>query len=266
MAPSAVDFAAATAVHRLTGDTFRADVPDGWGARRGAFGGVVLATMLRAMASVEPDPKRLTRTLTGDLCAPVQPGPAEIAVRTSRRGASQTNLVAELRQGPDLKATASAVLSLSRPHAPPVDPTVVAPGGPGWHDTPPMESTPTTGSAFINYEYRAVASDSRPDGATLDGWIRERQPLAELDAPALVGRLDAWWPTWFQLAGGRRPVATISFLAEILVAPGTLPPEVPLRYRARTAASGDGFTVELRELWHEGRLVALNQQMFAVLG
>ncbi len=266
MEPPASDLATATAVHRLTADTFRANLPDDWQARRGAFGGVILATMLRAMESVESDSSRIARSLTGDLCAAVQPGPVEVAVRTTRRGGSQTNLVAELRQGTDLKATASAVLSLPRPHAPPVHTADVAPGGPDWRDTPPMESTPTTGSAFANYEYRAVAGESRPDGAALDGWIRERLLLAVLDAPALVARLDAWWPTWFALPGARRPVATISFLAEFLVAPESLPAHVPLRYRARTVASNDGFTVELRELWHEGRLVALNQQMFAILG
>jgi Thioesterase-like superfamily len=268
MEPSPLDFGAATAVRRLSGDTFRADIPDGWSARRGAFGGLVLAAMLRAMERVEPDRRRLTRTLTGDLCAPVQPGPADIAVRTSRRGGSQTNLLAELRQGGDIKATASAVLSLPRPHAPPraID---VVPDGAGWDETPAVESTPTVGSAFANYEYRAVmsgAAATHPDGAALDGWIRERRPLDRLDAPALVARLDAWWPTWFRLESERRPVATISFLAEILVDPRTIPPHLPLRYRATTAASGDGFTVELRELRHDGRIAALNQQMFAILG
>ena len=89
-------------------------------------------------------------------------------------------------------------------------------------------------------------------------------PLERLDAPALVGRLDAWWPTLF-IIGSPRPVATISFVAELLVEPATLPPTEPLRYRARMAGLHDGFFVELRELWSGDRVVALNQQTFAIL-
>jgi hypothetical protein len=85
-----------------------------------------------------------------------------------------------------------------------------------------------------------------------------------VDAPALIARLDAWFPTLFYYAQPR-PVATVSFVAQILADPATLPPADPLRYRARMAALNDGFFVELRELWRADRLVALNQQTFAII-
>jgi hypothetical protein len=58
---------------------------------------------------------------------------------------------------------------------------------------------------------------------------------------------------------------TVSFLAELLVDPASIPHDRPLRYRARTAGHGGGFVVEFRELWSDDRLVALNQQAFAVV-
>jgi hypothetical protein len=261
------DFATASAVRRLDAERFAADVPEGWQQGRGAFGGLVLATLLRAIEASEPDRARVTRTLTGDLCGPVLPGAAELEVRTLRRGNNQSNLFATLTQGGAVLGTSTVVLSPARAveHAP-FSPAPPAPLPP-WRDVPLIANGPPVGPAFTqNYEYRAPGGAfARTDGGAIDGWIGERVTLPTLDAPALIGRLDAWWPTLFALDGRPRPVATISFAAEILVDPATLPPDEPLRYRARMAALHEGFFVELRELWQGERVVALNQQTFAIL-
>jgi Acyl-CoA thioesterase N-terminal domain/Acyl-CoA thioesterase C-terminal domain len=261
--PSA--FEAATAVTADDAVWF-ADIPDGWQQGRGAFGGVVLATLLRAIERAEPDAARATRTLSGDLCGPVLPGRAAIAVRALRRGSNQSNWTAELVQEGQVLATASAVLSprriaRSEAHLSPPAPL------PPWRELAPLGLGSSFGPPFArHYDYRTAGVAFAGSGeATIDGWVREREPLARVDAPALVGRLDAWYPTLFDLDRTPRPVATISFTAEILVDPATLPPGEPLRYRARMAALHDGFFVELRELWHDGRVVALNQQTFAIL-
>jgi len=261
------DFLDYSAVTEASPSLFTTDIPDGWQQGRGAFGGLVLATLLRAIERGEPDRTRAARTLAGDLCGPALPGPASIAVRALRRGNNQSNLTAELTQAGVTVATASAVLSPPRaaagapPFAPPPPPPA-----PPWRDTPDLGVAPPMAAAFTqHYEYRAAgAVFARGTEPVIDGFIRERVPLARLDAPALVGRLDAWWPTLFSISPPR-PVATISFVAEILVDPATLPPEEPLRYRARMAALSDGFFVELRELWAGDRVVALNQQTFAIL-
>jgi hypothetical protein len=248
--------------------TERIEIPDGWQQGRGAFGGLVLGVMLRAIERAEPDRARVTRTLTGDLCGPVVPGAADVEVRALRRGNNQSNLAATLTQDGVVLAAATAVLSPPRlVDAPPFAPAPPPPSPP-WRDVPPLDLGAGVRPVFTqHYEYRAlVSSPSAPFGeAIIDGFIRERVAPERLDAPALVGRLDAWWPTLFAIAGAPRPVATISFTAQILVDPASLPPDEPVRYRARMAALHDGFFVELRELWHEGRVVALNQQTFAIL-
>ncbi len=246
---------------------FRADIPDGWQQGRGAFGGLVLGTLLRAMERAEPDRARAARTLAGDLSGPVRPGPAEIAVRVLRRGSNQSNLLAELRQGGEVLAVATAVLSPPRgTHAPR---TLYAPPPPSrWREIEPLAMAGGTTPTFAaHYEYRNLGPlpfSARGDAVT-EGWLRERVPPARLDAPALIARLDAWWPTLFSLDPSPRPVATVSFVAELLADPAALPAEEPLRYRAHMAALRDGFFVELRELWSGDRLVAMNQQTFAIL-
>jgi acyl-CoA thioesterase superfamily protein/acyl-Coa thioesterase superfamily protein len=259
------DFFAATALERIAPSSFRAQIPDGWQQGRGAFGGLVLAILLRAMEAAEPDRGRSARTVSGDLCGPALPGPADISVRVLRRGKNQTNVAAELRQDDQVLALASAVLSTPRPQ-PPSPVFEGAPADADWRGVPALEVAPPIGPAFAaHYEYRSDEPPFAVSGAPrIAGWVRERKPLPRLDAPALIGRLDAWWPTLFHVAAPR-PVATVSFVAELLVDPATLPADEPLRYRARMAALHEGFFVELRELWQGERLVALNQQTFAII-
>ena len=89
--------------------------------------------------------------------------------------------------------------------------------------------------------------------------------MATMSAAALIGRIDAYWPAIFSLETAPRPVATVSFLAELLCDPSTLDPSQPLFYRARAVAQAGGYFVEMRELWHGDTPVALNQQSFAML-
>jgi hypothetical protein len=258
------DFAIASAVERRGDGRFVAQVPDGWQQGRGAFGGLVLGTLARALGAV--DEERPLRTISGDICGPVLPGEAEIVTRVLRRGSSQTNVTAELRQNGAVQAIASAVLSAPRP-SPSLPPTDTGPAPCDWRTLHRVELAPPLGPPFaLHYDYRlSGAAFAAAGAARAEGFIRERTPLARLDAAALVGRLDAWWPTLINVEGRLRPMATVSFTAELLVDPATLPPAEPSQYRARMAALHDGFFVELRELWGDGRVIALNQQTFAII-
>ena len=101
-----VDLSQASHLEALAPGRFAWQVPDGWQQGRGAFGGLVLAALLRAMEAVEPDRGRVTRSLTGDLCGPVQPGPAELVVEVLRRGNNLSNLDARLYQNGEVQARA----------------------------------------------------------------------------------------------------------------------------------------------------------------
>jgi hypothetical protein len=260
------EFLSASMIERTGPGRFQARIPDGWQQGRGAFGGLVLGTLARALLADETQGNRALRTLSGDLCGPVLPGEAEIVTRVLRRGSNQSNVSAELRQGGDVLALASAVLSAPRP-SPPVSSTSAAPPPSDWRALPVLPLAPPNGPSFaVHYEYRSLGPPFGPtDEARADGFVRERAPLARIDAPALIARLDAWWPTLFLVEGRLRPMATVSFVAELLVDPASLAPAEPLRYRARLAGLHEGFCVELRELWQGEQLVALNQQTFAVI-
>jgi hypothetical protein len=117
------------------------------------------------------------------------------------------------------------------------------------------------------YEYRPTGPMPFAGGRVAEtaGFIRERAPPSRRDAPSMVGLIDAWWPTLFSIDETFRPMATISFMAELLVEPTDLDASERLFHRARMESLTDGFFVELRELWSGDVCVAMNQQTFAVL-
>ena len=77
---------------------FTLTVPDGWQQGRGAFGGLVLGSMVRAAESAAATPDRRVRTVSGEIVAPVAVGEAEIVVAPWRTGSAVTVLQATLRQ------------------------------------------------------------------------------------------------------------------------------------------------------------------------
>lgn len=265
-----MSFAHATMVERH-GSGFSATVPDGWQQGRGAFGGLVLATLARAMEKHLGDPARTLRSLSGDLCGPALPGAATITVETLRTGKNLSNLDARLIQAGGVVARASAVYSSAR-KAEPV-PAVAAANRVAfgdWTSMPVAPIGPPMAPVFAqHYEYR-VSQPPFTGGSDpfVDGFVRLREPAPEpgrLGAPEILGLLDAWWPALFSVISAPRPIATASFTAELLCDPSRVDPSAPLHYRGRVVAEHEGFFVELRELHDAHGVVALNQQTFVMI-
>lgn len=263
-------FEQGSSVTSLDGGRFVAQIPDGWQQGRGAFGGLVLGALLRAIEASEGDRGRLTRSLSGELCGPALPGPVEIHTEVLRRGNNLSNLDARMIQNGEVIARASAVLSTARSLSTPehVDavPAVVA-AAPDWREVPVLDMT-AGGPVFARHvEFRPTGPLPFTGGALAEahGYVRMRTPPPRIDGPALVGLLDCWWPAVFSVEAQPRMIATVAFTAQLLAAPGSLAPDVPLLHRSWISGLRDGFFVEFRELWSGARLVAQNQQTFAYL-
>lgn len=260
-------FAQATTVEKVEDTRFRAIIPDGWQQGRGAYGGLVLATLLRAMEGCEPEPGRRVRALTGELCGPALPGESDVQVSVLRRGGRVTNLDARLVQAGEVVARASALVSPARDIAVPPPPREVPLPRP-WQDSMVAPVQPPLGPAFARFfEFRPTGPLPFSGGAepVASGWIRLKTPPARLDSPTLIGYLDAWWPAFFSVVAEPCHSATVTFMAELLVDPGTLRADEPLYHTGRVVGAGEWFFVEYRELWSGSTLVAMNQQTFALL-
>jgi hypothetical protein len=258
----------ATAIEQTGPGRFVIDVPDGWQQGRGAFGGVVLGSLTRALEAHVGDAARVLRSLTGNLAGPVLPGRAEILIDELRRGSGVSMVSAKLVQGGEGLAQATGVFARGR--------GLTQPWGPG---TPPVMTPskeapiapiePPLGPVFAqHFVFRPTgplpySSHHAPLAA---GWIGTRTPLASLGAAEIVAFADSWWPTIFATEPGPRPTATIAFTLEVCADLRALSPSEPLFFRSQGVAHDDGYFIEFRELWTEtGTLVALNQQTFAII-
>ena len=187
---------------------FTAVVPEGWATGRGAFGGLVLGYLVKAMDlsnakehAQEPatgGSARRLRSFSGDVLAAVLPGPVVVRVRTLRRGKHQSNLQATLEQKGQVVATGSALLSGVRPV--PMAPFAMAP--PDFGDLPVLPFPPPAGDHFSAlYELRSRCHQpfARVGEPLVEAYLSEQgEREAPLDAAAVTALLDAWWPVMLQ--------------------------------------------------------------------
>jgi hypothetical protein len=249
-----------SAVPTLEAGRARVEIPDGWQQGRGLFGGLVAALQIRALEQVAPD--RPLRSLTSELCGPVQPGDAELVVEVLRAGNAVTTAAVRLVQHGEVQAHGVGVLGKDR--VPGVRATIVPPAIRPWRDVPALPSLGGFRPTFAQHlEFRPTgplpfAGGSEP---RVEGWVRWKQPGTRRDAAYLAACIDAHWPALFSIEPAPRPMATIAFTFQPLGTPGDA-----VYYRGTLVAQDAGYCVEFRELWSEdGHLLALNQQTFAVI-
>ena len=256
---------------RPVGDRLELEIAAGWRQGRGAFGGLVVSALVRAIEQHTADPARKVRSVTAELPGPVEQGMVDIMVETLRQGKNVSTARAALSQQGEVRSHAVAILAAARATARPVAwNDLTRPELPPWADIAPakvgIDGGP--GPEFAqHFEYRVV--DGQPlSGSTapVRGWIRPRNPGAPRDAAYLAAVIDAWWPIAFIRFTKLRPMATIAFTLDIVAELDGLDPLAPLGYRATAPVCADGYCLETRELWGEdGRLVAINQQTFAII-
>jgi len=268
-ADETIDFDTLVTPTARGGGAYSIDVPDGWQQGRGAYGGLVLAMLTRAAEATAADPSRALRSLTAQIVGPVQPGPTEIATEVLRAGSGVTAVAARLVQAGAVQA--HAVATLGKPRATyEAAPVLAAPEMPAWRERSPAPASMPFAPTFIRHMEIWPTGPLPFSGAgsvqETAGWGRLRRPGRARDAAFTVAMIDSYWPGFLAAASGPRPAATLTFSLETMSDLVGLDPDAPLFYRARVLGGRDGYAVEARELWGEdGRLIALNQQIFVVM-
>lgn len=244
------------------------DVPDGWQQGRGVFGGFVLAALVRAMERAISDPSRKLRAMTASIAAPVLAQRSSVTTTILRAGAGLTAATASLSQ--DGAVCAHAIGTFAKDRA--VDfegwQRLEAPAFGDWRAADLIPVGPPLGPVFApHFEFRPVSGFPFSGGAPVaEGWVRAKDPGEARDGAYIAALVDAWWPCALVASSGPRPMATIAFSLEIVGDFVGLDPDAPLYHRAHSAACAGGYAIETRELWgHDGRLVAVNHQTFAII-
>lgn len=256
---------------RLDATRFGHVIPEGWNQGRGAYGGLVLGLLTRAMDVVCGDASRALRNLSGQICGPTQPGEIEIVVEALRIGSAVSTLRATLRQAGEVQAAAVGVFgSARRDVAGTESDRLPQPTLGDWRTVDAIAMPSPPAPPFIqHFEIRPTLANlfgGTSNVAATAGWARPRIVCAQRDAAYLVAQADIWWPAILTQLATPRPMATIAFTLDVCGTLDGLPAEEPLFHHGEVLASRDGFVVEQRQLrGSDGRLVALNQQTFVII-
>lgn len=250
------------------GDHYELEVHPGWRQGRGAFGGLVVSALIRAIEQHTADPARRVRSVTAELPGPTEAGRAEISVETLRAGKHVSTVRAALRQAGELRAHAVAVLGAARAggEAPGWN-ELTAPVAPAWPDVMPVPIAGGGPEFARHFEYRVIEGVPTGGGpGRALGWVRPCDPGPARDAGYVAAMIDAWWPCAMIRLPTFRPMATIAYTLDLVGDPAAGDPDAPLLYRASAPVCSDGYSLESRELWTaDGRLVAINHQTFVII-
>lgn len=245
-----------------------AALPVDWAQGRTLFGGVVAGLALRAAQDAAPPDRRARSVLVSFLRPVLLPGEVAVAARVERAGRAVTQVHAEVLQGGEVAAVAQVALGAPRPSR------VAVPGPPPPEGLPPeslvaLPYLPGVTPVFTqHYQYRWASGAfpfSSGDTARFDGWARPAVP-EPVDAPALLGLLDAWPAPILALLDRPTPASTVSWMVNLDAdpPPGGWPGDAWWRFAADTVAAGDGYATVDARLWTaDGRLVATSRQLVA---
>lgn len=251
-------------------------VEDGWQQGRGAYGGLVIGVMVRAAELAVNDASRAVRSVSAELCGPVVVGVARVGVELLRSGSGMTTVavrVVQLETGTDgqsqMAVQAHAVVILGKVRV--KDSAwneLTPPLATHWTDTVALPSLPMMPAFANQFEYRPFGDPpyAEAEQAQAIAWIQPRENMSQSSAAWVVAMSDVVWPSMMVRFAGPRPMATVSYLLEIVADWADLDPNRPLLHVGRTPVSQNGYTVEFRELWSDsGELVALNQQTIVII-
>lgn len=264
-------FDTATRVDQQGDGHFGWAVPDGWQQGRGAWGGLVVGAMIRAVQATEPDADRVVRSIAANLVAPAVVGDHEVRVTPVRRGSAVSTWTVTVTDAEGAGvATASVLLGAPRSleDAPDFESWSIleAPQAPAPNGVPVLDLG-THGPTFLQHLAPRVVTGipgqrGLPEAV---GWIDYARPVTPSSASVLA-LVDAWWPASLAALDRMRPVATISFAANLLVDPRTLVAGEPLLHHSLVSGATEGYTSEHRRLWTaDGRLAVDNLQSIVLI-
>lgn len=260
-----MDFLAITTPVSLGDNRFSIDVPDGWQQGRGAFGGYVVAALIRAIESVENTDERPLRALTAELCGPLLTGPATISVEILRRGSGMTTAAARIIQD---GVVAHAVGMMGRSRSDFSYEGIRAPEMPAYENTMVLPTIPTAPvfTQFIEYRITKNFPYSGANRAEVETWVKMKNAGLQGDGAYVAAMVDSVWPALTAVMSEPRPMSTVSYTLQLMAPTQKLDPNDPMYFRGTVLSAQEGHSAEMRELWtRDGKLVAINHQTIATI-
>jgi len=243
---------------------FTAQILEGWGQGRAAYGGISGALVLRA---AEQSSDRPIRSLSLNFVGPLAVGEAKINTRILREGRSATHVAAEITQSDGVVTAALILLGEAREtavdYAGPVAPSMVPPS-----EALEMPYVPGLTPEFTQHFSYLWTTNSFPFSGGephVQGWIRAKEGISASPA-GIVGLIDAWPPPVWSMVDHPHPGSSVSWFVTF----------TPQAYRtdlardawwsfdSRLTTSHGGYAHFESHIWNEkGEHVAISRQVFA---
>ena len=244
-------------------------IDESWSQGRGAFGGLIAASVVRACEAVAGEVGAL-RSLHVHMCAPMTAGEARMFAKVERRGVALSFVSCRVLQRGRVVAFGGASIGADRSDL--LDASTVAmPDMASADVTPVLGEVPLMPPFARQYlEYRpawgppALSSGPVAEGG---GWIRLREP-SPLDAAMAVALLDAWPPAVYSRVSTPHVMGTTALALHVV---GDLPPaglavDTPWGVTVHSHHVHSGFCDEVNRLWTpDGRLLAVVRQVVTLV-
>jgi hypothetical protein len=254
-------FDAATAVVRDGVDRYHAHLDPAWSGTQGPHGGVLAATLLRAMRrSTEESAHQPQSLLVQYARAPVA-GPASITVSVDRVGRRASQLSASLSQ--QGRECVRALATFTEPFdARDDDWSEPLPPLPAFASLTADVPAPWWPPFTAALEYRIALGGACFSGAEAlsGGWVCPREPR-EVDALLIAYLADAWFPSPFVRLREAAAVPTLDLSVHFLAGLREPLAPAPLAARFATATARRGLFVEDGTFWTAaGTVIAQSRQ------
>lgn len=244
--------------------SYEGRIPESYGNMVGPFGGIIVAVILNGILSHKEhqgDPAAITVNFAG----PIEDAPFELEVRPVRTNRSNQHWTAEINQGPQVAATATAVLARRKetwaasdvrsPAAqkPEEVESWLAPAGPKWIRRYDFR--------FVRGEFTLSGQPAKDSESLL--WVRD-EPERPLDFLSLAAISDVFFPRVFIRRQTLGISATVSITTYLHADTSSLERQAcrPILAAARGQRFYRGYFDQVAELWgSEGELLASSTQM-----
>ena len=251
------------------GGRFIGNVEPVWGQGRAVYGGVVGASMARAMQAQVSDDKSL-RSFSVTFAGPVEAGQVECATRLLREGRTASFVSAEVTQGGTNRATATAAFGLDRKSSAqvPGPRRPDAPSPQACKEMPYIEGVMPSFTQRI--EFRYVQGDFPFMGATgssIGGWCRFRHDAVPGDAPGMLALIDTWPAPLLSTMKTPAPASSMTWSVDLFSTRADARLDQWWYFDARTVFATHGYTSFEASLWApDGQYVARSCQLVGVFG
>jgi len=235
--------------------------PD-WMQGRSAFGGLSAALVCRAMM------KALTRTipvrcLQVSFVGPVVSGPLDISATVLRQGSNVCQVMGRGEQNGDARIMILGGFGEAR------DSSIAVPA-PQLNDMnsperaqsmPYIEGVTPEFTKHFDFRYCTPIPFSGTKDTQLQGYVRFRDPVKNIDSAQLLGLVDAWPPTTLPMLKKPAPASSLNWTIEFVQPQPSLSGDEFCQYQAEIIESSKGYGHTYARIANSaGEMLAISHQ------